>query len=453
MAQAVAAGATQARGAVARDDGWDPRWELRPGFVPVGRYTSRAFFELELERLWPHVWQIACREDRLREPGDYVEHQIGRDSILVVRNAAGALRAFQNACRHRGRRLAAGCGRFEGRRIRCPFHGWTWTLDGANSHVFLAEEFAPELRRDEDLRLVECRVDTWGGFVWVNQDAAAPPLREAIGPGARFLEPAALERMGVLWHKVVELPINWKAALDAFTESYHVPNVHPEYPELGTDVRDFAYYAEPGGHSHYGIPLTGGEHAAAPSGVDERELFHRYVCYTIDEIGAMYTEKDRYLTAQLLRREIPKGSSAAAEYAKELQAYAQRVGIRLPALGPEELSHMGGNFLFPHFFCLPTVGNCLAYRARPNGLDPDSSIFDVWSLTHFPGDEKPRYEASAADWRDPAQVGRVLWQDFTNLAEVAAGMRTRGFDGLRLNGRQEIGILNMHRELDRYLRG
>jgi phenylpropionate dioxygenase-like ring-hydroxylating dioxygenase large terminal subunit len=452
MAQAVA-GATPTRGAAGAGEGWDPRWELRPGFVPVLRYTSREFFELELERVWPRVWQIACREDRLREPGDWVEHQIGRDSILVLRNASGALRAFQNACRHRGRRLASGCGRFEGRRIRCPFHGWTWTLDGANTHVFLAEEFAPELRREEDLRLVACQVDSWGGFVWVNQDPAAPPLREAIAPAARYLDPAALDRMGVLWHKVVTLPINWKAALDAFTESYHVPTVHPEYPELGTDVKSFAYYAEPGGHSHYGIPLTGGEAPAAPAGVDERELFHRYVCYTIDEIGAMYTEKDRHITAQLLHREIPKGSSAAAEYAKELHAYAGRVGIRLPALGPEELSHMGGNFVFPHFFCLPTLGNCLAYRARPNGLDPDTSIFDIWSLTHFPHDEKPRYETQSADWRDATQVGRVLWQDFTNLAEVAAGMRTRGFEGLRLNGRQEIGILNMHRELDRYLRG
>src|SRR5262245_10959381 len=111
MAQAVV-GTAQGRGAARADARWDPRWELGSSFVPAGRYTSREFFELELERLWPRVWQIACREDRLREPGDFVEHQLGRDSILVVRNAAGALRAYHNACRHRGRRLATGCGRF-----------------------------------------------------------------------------------------------------------------------------------------------------------------------------------------------------------------------------------------------------------------------------------------------------------------------------------------------------
>lgn len=432
--------------------GWDARWDLGPGFVPIERYTSRAFFELEMERLWPRVWQIACREDLLREPGDYVEHRIGRESILVLRTASGALRAFENACRHRGRRLLSGSGRLEGRQIRCPFHGWTYSLEGRCTHVYLAEEFPPEARREEEIRLVECRVDVWGGFVFVNLDAKAPPLREAIGPAARFLDPAALDRMGVLWHKVVELPINWKAALDAFLESYHVPSIHPEYPELGTDIRRFAYHVEPGGHSHYGIPLTGGEEATAPVGVDERELFHRYVCYTIDEIGAMYTERDRRITAQLLQREIPEGSSAAAEYAKELYAQAQREGIDLPVLSAKELSHLGGNFVFPHFFCLPTIGNCLAYRARPNGLDPDSTLFDIWSLSILPGGEKPRYATRPVDWRDAAQVGRVLAQDFANLAEVAAGMRTRGFRGLRLNARQEVGILNMHREIDHYLR-
>jgi hypothetical protein len=128
------------------------------------------------------------------------------------------------------------------------------------------------------------------------------------------------------------------------------------------------------------------------------------------------------------------------------------VGIELPVLGPEELSHLGGNFVFPHFFCLPTLGNCLAYRARPKALDPDATLFDVWSLTLFPGDEKPPYETQPVDWREEKEVGRVLFQDFRNLAQVGAGMRTRGFRGLRLNRRQEIGILNLHRELDRYLR-
>ena len=101
--------------------------------------------------------------------------------------------------------------------------------------------------------------------------------------------------------------------------------------------------------------------------------------YNIDEIGAMYTEKDRHITRQLLRRPLPEGSTIGAEYVKELLAYAERAGIELPAPTPEELSHLGGNFIFPHFFTLPTLGNALAYRARPEA--PGATLWDVWSLT------------------------------------------------------------------------
>ncbi len=84
--------------AAGRAPGWDPGWDLVGEFVPAERYTSPDFFALELERFWPRVWQIACREDLVREPGDYVEHRIGNESILVVRTPGG-LRAFENASR------------------------------------------------------------------------------------------------------------------------------------------------------------------------------------------------------------------------------------------------------------------------------------------------------------------------------------------------------------------
>jgi phenylpropionate dioxygenase-like ring-hydroxylating dioxygenase large terminal subunit len=167
------------------DPRWRDDWALGDDFVPAGRYTSPEFFALEMERLWPRVWQIAGRQDELRETGDFVEYRIGTQSILVVRTPAGALKAYHNACRHRGRRLASGCGRFEGRTIRCPFHGWAWNLEGENVHVFHGEEFDAGTISRERLQLVECQLDTWGGFVWINMDPSAPPLRQAIGPATR----------------------------------------------------------------------------------------------------------------------------------------------------------------------------------------------------------------------------------------------------------------------------
>ena len=99
---------------------WNRDWDLSPAFVPKQRYLSPEFARYEAERLWPRVWQVACREDELEEPGAFVEYTIGHESILVVRSGADELKAFFNVCRHRGRRLAEGSGRFEGRTIRCP---------------------------------------------------------------------------------------------------------------------------------------------------------------------------------------------------------------------------------------------------------------------------------------------------------------------------------------------
>jgi phenylpropionate dioxygenase-like ring-hydroxylating dioxygenase large terminal subunit len=257
----------------------------------------------------------------------------------------------------------------------------------------------------------------------------------------------------VLWHKVVELPINWKAGLEAFTESYHVPATHPEYPQLGTDISKFVYHDDGGGHSHYGVPLSGGDAPSGLSDVDERDVFYRYVSYTIDEIGAMYVERDRHVAASLRHAELKPGQSIGAAFMEATYAHAARVGIDLPVISAQQAEHIGGNFVFPNFFCLPLVGNCLAYRSRPNGLDHESTIWDVWSLTAFPSDAPaPAYRTQHVDWRDPKQIGRVLNQDFSNMLEVSRGMRSRGFEGAKLNRRQERAILLMHREVDRYLK-
>src|SRR5437660_2431460 len=94
------------------------------GLVSPARYVSRGFVDLEMDRLWPRVWQIACRAEELPHPGDFVEYLIGDQSILVVRSQDGAIEAFHNTCLHRGTRLAAGVGTFAEGRIRCRYHGW-----------------------------------------------------------------------------------------------------------------------------------------------------------------------------------------------------------------------------------------------------------------------------------------------------------------------------------------
>src|ERR1019366_6774388 len=132
------------------------QWRLSAAFVPKGRYIDREFLELELERLFPRTWLNACRADEVENVGQYVDFEIGGESIVVVRTEE-SLRAYFNACRHRGTRLVHGRGRIG--EFRCPFHAWRRNLDG--SLKYLADDANFDPRPADEPCLPACRVDTW----------------------------------------------------------------------------------------------------------------------------------------------------------------------------------------------------------------------------------------------------------------------------------------------------
>jgi phenylpropionate dioxygenase-like ring-hydroxylating dioxygenase large terminal subunit len=187
-----------------------------PDRVPVERYYDRDFADREQRNLWSRAWQMACRLEELPDPGDYVEYVVGDQSVLVVRTAGDAggpaLAGYLNACRHRATELAKGSGSFPRGQIICPFHGWRWNLDGTSSSVYGEHAFDPELVNPAELCLHPVRVDTWGGCVWINLDADAPPLREALHPMPALLDPLGVADMRVVWWKSVVLAANWKMA-------------------------------------------------------------------------------------------------------------------------------------------------------------------------------------------------------------------------------------------------
>ena len=154
---------------------------VRADFVPVSDYTSREFLQLENERMWPRVWLMACRVEELAGPGSFVTFDIVRDSILLVRQPSGEIKAFHNVCQHRGRRLKDGCGQM-GKSIHCRFHGWSWHLDGSIQRIVHREQWegCPQFA-DEDVRLPDVRVDAWGGWVFITMNPEAPPLMEYLG--------------------------------------------------------------------------------------------------------------------------------------------------------------------------------------------------------------------------------------------------------------------------------
>ena len=131
-----------------------------PVFLARERYFDRGFFDLERDKLWKHVWQMACRLEEIPEVGDFAEYTICDQSVLVVRTGPDEIKGYLNACRHRATQLAVGSGTFRGGQIVCPFHGWRWNLDGTPSAIYGAEGFAPACVAEEELHLYECRVET-----------------------------------------------------------------------------------------------------------------------------------------------------------------------------------------------------------------------------------------------------------------------------------------------------
>jgi phenylpropionate dioxygenase-like ring-hydroxylating dioxygenase large terminal subunit len=184
-----------------------------------GRYTADAWRVVEQDRLWPRVWLLAGRASDASRPGDRLVFDAGGLSALVVRGGDGALRAFHNACPHRGTRL---CDRPEsGSEIRCPYHQWRFALDGR-----LVE--APGLSSVVNATLAPIRVEVRHGFVWVALAPDLPPLREWLGPVDPLLGELELAGWGVVSNVSVDLECNWKTSVDAHNETYHVPYLHPE---------------------------------------------------------------------------------------------------------------------------------------------------------------------------------------------------------------------------------
>ncbi|MEM7020843.1 MAG: Rieske (2Fe-2S) protein, partial [Pseudomonadota bacterium] len=140
--------------------------------VDTSCFTSHEFFEKEVEKLWPRIWQYACREEEVPNVGDYVVYDIARYSLLITRTAEDKIQAFHNVCLHRGRKLCLENGHAQ--RFRCPFHGFTWGVNGEFRGTPANWDFSSLTK--EDYKLPEAKVEVWAGYVFINMDDNAPPL-------------------------------------------------------------------------------------------------------------------------------------------------------------------------------------------------------------------------------------------------------------------------------------
>jgi len=210
-------------------------------------YTSTEFAAKEKENLWPKVWQVACREEDIPNVGDYTVYNIADETIVVVRRPNNVFNAFFNVCPHRGRQILEGSGHAVN--FRCGYHNWTFDLDGKNVIVQDKEDWGGFLDK-ECIDLVSVRTGTWGGFVFICMDNEAESLAEYLNPIPEYLDPYEFENMRYRWALELHLDCNWKVALEAFMEGYHVAATHTQLlPQQGDDYTQSAAH---GKHSHFG---------------------------------------------------------------------------------------------------------------------------------------------------------------------------------------------------------
>ncbi|MDA0338493.1 MAG: aromatic ring-hydroxylating dioxygenase subunit alpha, partial [Proteobacteria bacterium] len=189
--------------------------------IPYERYTSQEFFNLEIEKMWSKTWQWACRDEHIPEVGDNYVYDVGPYSILVVRHGEGPgdVKAYHNSCLHRGTQLKPSHSQGNSPKLRCPFHGWEWNLDGSINEIPCRWDF-PKLT-DEDVQLPEVNIGHWGGFFFINMDPDCMPLEEYLGVLPKHFANWPLENRYIRAHVQKTLPSNWKASQEAFVEAYH----------------------------------------------------------------------------------------------------------------------------------------------------------------------------------------------------------------------------------------
>lgn len=431
--------------------------EVRDDWIPKEDFLDRAFHELEKEHLWPKVWQIACREDEIPESGDYVVYDIVEDSIIVTRGSDGGIRAFHNACPHRGTTLLEGSG--NARQFVCPFHGWRFGTDGRNIKVIDRHDWGTCLTK-EDTDLAPVQVGSWGGFVWINMDPDCQPLEAFLSPMKELCELFEFEKLSPAWYKTVTVPANWKTTLGAFTEFYHVQTTHSQ---MLTYTKDYSVSRAMGRHGWIsyaggaGLPIGRSERLPPKQIDDFREYLFEYAEQFRDGLKAMQTER-AYNATQRLRTEATAESSAEevlGKWGQFIYEAAIESGAGWPeGLTPEYMAESGFDWhVFPNTaFLHPAVEAVIWYRFRPCGDDHNQTIFDVWSLERYPEGQAPKVEHEVyEDWRD-GDYPLIFRQDFENIPRVQKGMKSRGFRGSRPSPVQERAVSHFHRTLRRFLR-
>ncbi len=230
--------------------------------LPGKFYFDADIYAMEQTKIFHRSWQYVCHVTSIEKPGSYWVRDIGDQSVIVVRDRKGGLRAFHNVCQHRAHRLLEGSGRV-GSSIVCPYHTWTYSLSGE----LLAARHSDEVVDFDkgDVCLAAVRLELFCGFVFVNLDADAAPLMDGLESfEAEVLDMSpSIGQLRLASTREIELDANWKNSVENYSECYHCPNQHPGLSEGSLDLGSYQITVHDKFHSH------------ASRGVGDRTVYAR----------------------------------------------------------------------------------------------------------------------------------------------------------------------------------
>jgi phenylpropionate dioxygenase-like ring-hydroxylating dioxygenase large terminal subunit len=448
-------GAPSTQEIIAKDQVPAPAWVRSESYaflgdedIPTDRYIDPAFARLELDTLWKKTWQFACREEHIAEVGDYYVYDLGPYSFIVTRVTENEIRAYYNACLHRGTKLRASGTAGNACEFKCSFHGWSWNVDGSHKSTTCHWDF-PHVD-SKKFSLPQVRVETLAGFVFINMDANAPTLAEYLGPEAlAHIKAWKLEDRYIYLHVSKRIPANWKLTIEAFMEAYHVIETHPQVaPSNGDANSQYDIYGE---HVDRFISTLGVVSPHLYGQISEQDVLDQF---TLGDSSAMGSGK----------RTLGDGETARAAMAKMFRGmFEQATKTDLSKVSDSELLDCFSYTVFPNTFLFPGISLPMVYRFRPDRHDHRKCLYEVFFLRPVPVDGQRPFPAepihledhqsfTEAQGMDPG-FGAILDQDTENLILQQEGLEASAKRGLTLGNYQEIRVRHFERAIDKYVGG
>jgi phenylpropionate dioxygenase-like ring-hydroxylating dioxygenase large terminal subunit len=408
------------------------------------RYIDPAFARKEQDRLWSRCWQMACRDEDIPDVGDYIVFEAGGTSLLISRQPDGTIAAHVNACLHRGRLLRDHDGHVD--HFRCPFHGFSWNLDGSCRSLANGWDFA---HVDKDrFRLPSVSVGRWGGFVFVNLSDEPEPFEQFLEFLPRHYATRgwdlAQRRKAVHVRKLHRC--NWKVALEAFIESFHVSETHRgAMAYLGDAMTQYDVWD---GFRTTRMISPRGLHSPNMAPISDEEVYRAGLRPALGEAANSVS--------------LPPGTSARAAMGEMRRRALVADGLPVADATDCELVDTIQYHVFPNLVLWAGWGSYLVYRFLPHGDDPDMCTMEIMFLLPLaagkdvPVAREPQEIGEAASHKEAPQLGgfaAVFDEDMANLASLQKGLKSMRAAGPTTGTTQEARIRHFHRCLDAFMAG